>query len=71
MPITTSYTRASGVLTASFEAFVASTMVAAPSGTTHFKLSLAGTAVDFETTVTKCKPRNRLITRGTTARYRL
>jgi len=48
MPITTSYTRASGVLTASFEAFVASTMVAAPSGTTHFKLSLAGTAVDFE-----------------------
>lgn len=48
MPYAISFTRSSGALSASFQAFVASTMVAAPAGTTQFKLTLAGTSVDFE-----------------------
>ena len=47
-PYTLSFTRASGALTAAFAAFIPASMVSAPSGSTHFKLSLAGTAVDFE-----------------------
>lgn len=47
-PFTISYTRASGVMEAAFDAFVPTTMVTAPSGTTHFRISLAGAAVDFE-----------------------
>lgn len=47
-PFTVSFTRSSGALSASFDAFVPATMVSSPSGSTHFKLSLAGSAVDFE-----------------------
>ena len=47
-PYTVTYTRTSGAMQVDFESFTAAAMVTAPSGATHFKISLAGTAVDFE-----------------------
>lgn len=47
-PYSASFTRTSGAMQVAFDAFTAAAMVAAPEGTTHFKISLAGTAVDFE-----------------------
>lgn len=47
-PFALSFNRVSGQLSASFNTFVPADMVSAPAGTTHFKLSLAGAAVDFE-----------------------
>jgi len=49
-PYAVSFTRATGAMQVSFDAFISSSMVAAPDGTTHFKISLAGTSVDFEAT---------------------
>lgn len=50
-PYTATFTRTTGAMQVAFDAFIASAMVAAPDGTTHFKVSLAGTAVDFEAAV--------------------
>ena len=40
--------RFSGEITVDLAAFVPSNMIAAPSGTTHFKIISAGAEVDFE-----------------------
>lgn len=40
--------RVSGVLSIDLASFVPATMLAAPGGTTHFKITSAGTAVNFE-----------------------
>lgn len=47
-PYTVSFNRVTGAMAVAFEAFMAKSMIAAPAGTTHFKISLAGTSVDFE-----------------------
>ncbi len=47
-PYTTVIDRVAGTLTANIPAFVPANMVAAPGGTTHFKIVSAGAEVDFE-----------------------
>ena len=47
-PFTSTIDRAAGMLDANIPAFVPANMVAAPGGTTHFKIISAGAEVDFE-----------------------
>ncbi|MBC5837572.1 hypothetical protein [Flavobacterium muglaense] len=47
-PYTANIDRASGALTVSIDSFVPANMIAAPGGTTHFKITSAGAEVDFE-----------------------
>ncbi len=47
-PFTSVIDRVAGTLTAGLVAFVPQNMIAAPSGTTHFKIVSAGAEVDFE-----------------------
>jgi hypothetical protein len=47
-PFTATIDRVAGTLTANLPAFVPINMIAAPGGTTHFKIVSAGTEVDFE-----------------------
>lgn len=47
-PKTVDITRASGLCQVNIPAFVPNVMIAAPGGTTHFKIVTAATAVDFE-----------------------
>lgn len=47
-PFTTIIDRVAGTLTANIPAFVPINMIAAPGGTTHFKIVSAGAEVDFE-----------------------
>ncbi|MEI2822038.1 MAG: hypothetical protein V9F02_01165 [Chitinophagaceae bacterium] len=47
-PFTATVDRAAGTLVANIPAFVPLNMVAAPGGTTHFKIVSAGAEVDFE-----------------------
>jgi len=50
-PFTATIDRVAGTLTANLPSFVPSNMIAAPSGTTHFRIISAGAEVDFETGV--------------------
>lgn len=47
-PFTTTITRATGELKVSIPSFVPIHMIAAPAGTTHYKIVSAGAAIDFE-----------------------
>jgi hypothetical protein len=47
-PFTTVIDRVAGTLTANLPAFVPMNMIAAPGGTTHFKIISAGAEIDFE-----------------------
>jgi hypothetical protein len=47
-PYTATIDRTAGTLEVTLAPFVPYTMIAAPSGTTHFKIETAGTEVDFE-----------------------
>ena len=47
-PYTVAIDRAAGTLSATIPAFVPLNMIAAPGGTTHFKIVSAGAEVDFE-----------------------
>lgn len=47
-PFTASIDRVTGALTANLAAFVPQNMIAAPGGTSHFKIVSAGAEVDFE-----------------------
>jgi len=47
-PFTGNIDRVTGALTVNLPAFVPQNMVAAPGGTTHFKIISAGAAIDFE-----------------------
>ena len=47
-PFTGTIDRVAGTLTANLPAFVPSNMIAAPGGTTHFKIISAGAEIDFE-----------------------
>jgi hypothetical protein len=47
-PFTTNIDRVTGELTVDVAAFVPANMIAAPTGTTHFKIISAGAEVDFE-----------------------
>ena len=47
-PFTAIIDRVAGTLTANIPSFIPANMVAAPSGSTHFKITSAGAAVDFE-----------------------
>ena len=47
-PFTGTIDRVAGTLTANLPAFVPINMIAAPGGTTHFKIVSAGTEIDFE-----------------------
>jgi hypothetical protein len=47
-PYTANIDRAIGALTVSIDSFVPANMIAAPGGTTHFKITSAGAEVDFE-----------------------
>jgi len=47
-PFTSTIDRVAGTLTANIPAFVPLNMIAAPGGTTHFKIVSAGAEVDFE-----------------------
>lgn len=47
-PFTATIDRVAGTLTANLAAFVPLNMVAAPGGTTHFKIMSAGAEIDFE-----------------------
>ena len=48
-PFTTNIDRVAGTLDVSIPAFIPANMIAAPSGTTHFKIISAGAEIDFET----------------------
>lgn len=50
-PFTGVINRAAGTLTANIPAFVPLNMIAAPGGTTHFKIISAGAEIDFENEV--------------------
>lgn len=50
-PFTATIDRATGNLTITLDPFIPINMIAAPSGTTHFKLISAGSEIDFETEV--------------------
>jgi len=47
-PYTGTIDRATGEITVSIASFIPANMIAAPSGTTHFKIISAGTEIDFE-----------------------
>jgi hypothetical protein len=47
-PYSTTVDRVNGMLSVNIPSFVPATMVAAPSGTTHFKIVSAGVEIDFE-----------------------
>lgn len=47
-PYTTAINRVTGILDASIPSFVPQNMIAAPGGTTHFKIVSAGAEIDFE-----------------------
>jgi hypothetical protein len=47
-PYTSTIDRVAGTLTVDIPAFIPANMIAAPGGTTHFKISSAGAEVDFE-----------------------
>jgi hypothetical protein len=47
-PFTAVIDRVAGTLTANLAAFVPQNMIAAPGGTTHFKIISAGAEIDFE-----------------------
>ncbi|MBF4473360.1 hypothetical protein [Flavobacterium sp. HJJ] len=47
-PYTAAIDRVSGAITVDFASFVPANMIAAPAGTTHFKIISAGTEIDFE-----------------------
>ena len=47
-PYTSTITRASGLLNVSVPSFIPSNMIAAPDGTTHFKIVSSGLEIDFE-----------------------
>lgn len=47
-PFTATIDRVAGTLTANLPAFVPMNMIAAPGGTTHFKIISAGAEIDFE-----------------------
>jgi len=47
-PYTSTINRVTGEITANIPAFIPSNMIAAPGGTTHFKIVSAGMEVDFE-----------------------
>jgi hypothetical protein len=47
-PYTSTIDRVAGTLTVNLASFIPSVMIAAPSGTTHFKIVAAGMEVDFE-----------------------
>ena len=47
-PFTTVIDRVAGTLTANIPAFIPQNMIAAPGGTTHFKIISAGAEIDFE-----------------------
>lgn len=47
-PYSATFNRITGEMEVAFNAFIATAMVAAPAGSTHFKISLAGADVDFE-----------------------
>lgn len=47
-PFTGAIDRASGSLTVTIDPFIPSAMIAAPPGTTHFKIISGGAAIDFE-----------------------
>jgi hypothetical protein len=47
-PYTTTIDRAAGTLVVDIPSFIPGNMIAAPGGTTHFKVISAGTEVDFE-----------------------
>ena len=48
LPLTSSIDRITGVMTINLPVFVPQNVVIAPEGTTHFRLSAAGAAVDFD-----------------------
>lgn len=48
-PFTANIDRVTGELTVNLAAFVPANMIAAPTGTSHFRIISAGTEVDFET----------------------
>ncbi|MBU0942092.1 MAG: hypothetical protein KKD36_11755 [Bacteroidetes bacterium] len=48
VPFTGSIDRATGVISVDLESFVPANMIAAPGGTTHFKIISAGAEIDFE-----------------------
>lgn len=47
-PYVSNIDRTSGEITVSLDSFIPANMIAAPSGTTHFKITSAGAEVDFE-----------------------
>ena len=47
-PYTANIDRVSGEITVSIDSFIPANMIAAPGGTTHFKITSAGAEVDFE-----------------------
>ncbi len=47
-PFTATINRVTGVMVTDIPAFVPTVMVAAPSGATHFKISVGGAEIDFE-----------------------
>lgn len=47
-PFTTNIDRAAGTLTVGIPSFVPANMIAAPSGTTHYKIISGGAEIDFE-----------------------
>ncbi len=48
VPYNSTINRVTGALTIALDAFIASSDIAAPTGTTHFKLVSAGAEIDFE-----------------------
>ena len=48
VPFTGTIDRATGVISVDLESFVPANMIAAPGGTTHFKIISAGAEIDFE-----------------------
>ena len=51
VPFVSGIDRASGAITVDLDSFIPANMVAAPSGTTHFKIISAGAEIDFEAEV--------------------
>ncbi|MCW3074295.1 MAG: hypothetical protein JWP69_1364 [Flaviaesturariibacter sp.] len=47
-PIVTSINRVTGAISVSLDSFVPANMIAAPSGTTHYRLTAMAAAIDFE-----------------------
>ncbi len=48
IPFTAVINRGSGVISVEIPAYIPANAIAAPSGTTHFKLNMAGSEIDFE-----------------------